>query len=356
MRDFLAVHTSDRALYKRCRRKWDFRSRLRRNLVPTQEGPNIHLWLGTGFHFALEDFHGYNRFGDPVKALEAYYNAFRQSELPEGAEEAIGMAMGMLEHYRHWLRRRDLYQTVWVDGKPLVEVKFELELQELSEFADIPVYYRGTMDRIVTDSDGQWWVQDYKTAARIDTAKLANDPQISTYVWAAEQIFQREFAGMIYSQFAKKVPNPPRELTRGGISLDKRQNTTHYLYKQSLLNLYPSGNFPGKYREFLGHLAEKETPEGDEYIRFDAVERNTHAKISEYKHIINEGREMVSRDLPIYPNRTRDCSWDCSEFRQVCIAMDEGDDWEYLLEEFYAEQPEEGEEWQRRIQWPEIVQ
>ncbi len=350
--DILPIHTHDRIRYKRCRRKWHLGSPLRLHLVPKEQGPNIHLWLGSGFHFALEDFHGYNRFGDPCEALAAFYSAFHTEELPEGAEDSISLGIGMFEHYKRWLKYRELYQTVWLDSKPQVEVHIELQFEDLSEMAGAPVIFRGTIDRVVEDEYGNWWVQDYKTAANIDTNKLATDPQIGNYVWAAEQHYEREIAGMIYTQFAKKVPKPPKVLKNGWLSVDQRQQTTYAMYREALLERCPDGKYPSQYIEFLNELASRETPEGDVFIRSDQVERNHQAKLSTYQHMWHEINEMLNPDLPIYPNPTRDCMWDCSEFRAVCLAMDEGDDYEYLINEFYQKKGEDNDSWKHRIKWP----
>jgi len=349
------IHTHDRIRYKRCRRKWYFGSALRRHLEPADQGPNIHLWFGTGIHFALEDFHGYNRFGCPATALDAYYNAFKDDELPQGAEDMVELGMAMLDYYLIWRQNRDLYKTVWIDGEPQVEVQVQLELTELSEKVGYPVVFRGTIDRVVEDEYGDWWVQDYKTAAYIDLNKLANDPQIGNYVWAAEQHYQKEIEGMVYTQFAKKAPKPPRVLQSGELSLDKRQSTTYKIFRAGLLERYPDGNFPPKFIEFLNMLAEKESPEGDEFIRQDPVRRNIHAKESTYNNMMMEVDEMLNPDLYIYPNPTRDCSWDC-EFRPACLTMDEGDDWEYLIEQFYQERGEENDQWRNRIKWPDTTE
>lgn len=349
--EFYEITTSNRNFFKRCRRKWYFQSPMGRHLVPKDERPNIHLWFGTGFHFALEDYHGYNLFGDPVLALEAYFHAFRESERPEEAEDIIALGMGMFEHYKRWLSRRDLYQTVWLDGKPLLETRFALELTEVK--ADKPVIYRGTIDRIVENEYKEWFTQDYKTAASIDWNKMANDPQISTYVWAAEQYYQREVVGMVYSQFAKKTPQPPAPLKTGGISANKQQKTTHSLYREALLELYPDGDFPDKNVECLNHFASLETVEGDEYIRSDVVTRNQYAKEATYRSIVAEAQEMVNPDTVMYPNPTRDCAWDC-DFRSVCLMMDEGDDWEEYIEQNYKRKEEHhsDESWRKRIKWP----
>lgn len=352
MNDFIEIHTHDRIRFKRCRRKWYFQSPTRLHLQHIDAPPNIHLWFGTGFHFALEDFHGYNRFGDPVKALEAFYYAFKDDQLPEEGAETIALGMKMFEHYKQWMQRRDSYETVWMDGKPQVEVRFALELEDLSEKAGRPVVYRGTIDRLVQDVEGRYWIEDYKTAKRIDLSKLVNDPQISAYTWAAEQFYGLPIEGMLYTQFVKDSPSAPKHLVRGGLSVDQKQKTTYDVYRRELLDLYPSGNFPSKYINFLNDLAARETPEGDPFIRRDGVYRNTQAKEKTYEYIIGEVSEMINPDLPIYPNPTRDCSWECTEFRTVCTAMDEGDDWEYLLNNFYRRKEEYDETWRDRIKWP----
>ena len=353
-KDDIHIHTSDRALYKRCRRKWALRSPVRAHLVPIEQRPNIHLWFGTGIHFALEDFHGHNRFKDPVEALVAYYEAFTPEELPDDAEETISMGIGMLNHYKRWMRRRELYKTVWLDNEPLVEVKFALQLNDLSDLYERPILYVGTIDRVVKNEHGEWLVQDYKTAANVDTNKLANDPQISTYCWAGEQYLDKEIIGMVYTQFAKKVPKEPVRLANGNLSLNKTQKTTYDLYKAELLKDYPAAKFPAKYIKFLNNLADQETPEGDAFIRSDVVYRNIHSKQSIYEHICSEVAEMLDPDLPLYPNPTRDCSWDC-EYRTVCLLMDEGDDWQDYLEDNYMRK-EDGhgsEEWREKIKYPE---
>src|SRR5690348_13460937 len=68
------IRTSDRYTFRRCRRKWGWSSHLHNNLEPssTQE----HFWFGSAMHWALEDFHGYNRYGSPVEAFRAYHDAW----------------------------------------------------------------------------------------------------------------------------------------------------------------------------------------------------------------------------------------------------------------------------------------
>lgn len=359
-RNEIAMHTHDRIAFKRCRRKWGFSSSFRAHLQP-KELESKHLWFGTGIHFAMEDYHGYNRFGDPVLAFDAYVKAFDTNALPIGAEELIPIGFDMLDYYTKWLKRRNTYRTLWLPNEegilvPQVEVQFSLELAELSEIAEFSVVYHGTIDKVVIDEDGKWWIVDYKTAAAIDVQKLATDPQISAYVWAAEQHYQHEIEGMLYLQMSKSPPQSPRILKNGSLSLAKDQRTTHAQFREALLKQFETpSQFPDKYVNYLNELAIQETIDGDRFIRWDRVRRNTAAKISTFESIVAEGKEMINPELYLYPNPTRDCIWDCS-FRTVCLLMDEGGDWEAVLKEEFTERNEtmkgEEESWRNRVKWP----
>src|SRR4051794_36034808 len=97
------VHNSDIQNFLRCRRKWNWQSLLRQGLesIDAQHGA---LWFGSGFHFAMEDFHGQHIFETPMDALTAYVNATNRSDLPDDYEQLFSTGLGMMEYYyRHWL-------------------------------------------------------------------------------------------------------------------------------------------------------------------------------------------------------------------------------------------------------------
>jgi hypothetical protein len=73
---------------------------------------------------------------------------------------------------------------------------------------------------------------------------------------------------------------------------------------------------------------------------------------------------MLNPDLAIYHNPTKDCSWDCP-FKSMCIAMEEGADWESYLDDYESRnETANGEitKWQYRLykkypeQYPEEYQ
>ena len=426
------IRTSSRRVFRRCLRKWGFSSSMRDNLQRRGSEQNINFWFGTGIHFAMEDYFGYNRFGDPRRAFKAYYECFSPSELPEGAAEHYDLGIGMLQYFLEWypVHNRDMgFTTPWIDqdtkelsekgcenAVPAVEHSFTLYLgrkvltdvstnkiiKELlptdkvmygdsrvtvdSDTAPttvyrlykdetnsqyflegetskdvhiVPVCYHGTMDRICVDRYGRWWVLDYKTAKGADTRKLDTDDQISAYMWAASQVFHRKFYGFIYLQLTKDLAKPPKILANGDISSDKKQKTTYALYKKALVEKYGSVQAaPDKNIKTLDYFADVEEPEGDRFIRWDFVPRNDNQKIATYESIMGEVTLMCDSKLPLFPNPTRDCGWDCP-FREICIAKDKGDEAyanEMLNNEFEVRPTtteHNREEWQENLVYPD---
>lgn len=349
----VSIHTHDRIAFKRCRRKWNLGSPIREHLVPTA-GSSGALWFGSGFHFALEDYHGYRRFAHPFDAFMAYVDAYDPKERPTDVDDMVDLAHGMFNHYvTTWLPKRMEYQTLWLDGRPMVEVHFKILLEDISSILGREVYYEGTFDRIVVDSDKMLWIEDYKTAASFNISKLETDPQVGAYCWAGTQVLGVPVQGMLYTQFLKSAPREPRRLKSGDVSLDKRQSTNHYLYRKALIDRYGDPlAAPVEHRAFLEALAAQETVEGDKFIRRDKVYRNEASRLSEGSKIHMEILDMLDPNVRIYPNPTRDCAYDC-QFRSLCLAMDDGSDVKFfLVNEFHKASVYKEEEWRKRIAWP----
>ena len=400
------IRTSDRRTFRRCLRKWDFQSSLRGNWQHIGTEQNINFWFGSAIHFSMEDYHGENKFGDPRKAFWAYYQAFPADELPMGAEAHYELGMAMLSYYLTWYKRHNDvagFETALVDPEThqlynphqvkktdkmeyAVEQSFILSLntyvavdangnirkaffnvQDPScisftyngvECNIVPICYHGTMDRIVCDKYGRYWVLDYKTAKGADTNKLDTDDQISAYLWAFEKWFGIKPYGFIYLQLTKEAVQEPKRLKNGELSVDKKQKTTYSLLKQEIINDYGTVNAaPSKLIQFLNHMASIESPEGDRFIRWDFVKRTPEQIKSTEEHIMGELHHMLWEDLYCYPNPTRDCIWDCP-CRDLCLALDRKD--ETAVNEFmqnFEQRPrnEDGnlDPWRENIPWPE---
>lgn len=400
------IRTSDRRTFRRCLRKWDFQSSLRGNWQHKGTEQNINFWFGSAIHFSMEDYHGENKFGDPRKAFWAYYQAFPADELPMGAEVHYELGMAMLSYYLTWYNRHNDvtgFETALVDPethqlynpyqvkktdkmKYAVEQSFILPLstyvavdansnirkaffnvQDPScisftyngvECDIVPICYHGTMDRIVCDKYGRYWILDYKTAKGADTNKLDTDDQISAYLWAFEKWFGIKPYGFIYLQLTKEAVQEPKRLKNGELSVDKKQKTTYSLLKQEIINDYGTVNAaPDKLIQFLNYMASIESPEGDRFIRWDFVKRTPEQIESTEQHILGELKMMLWSDLYCFPSPTRDCIWDCP-CRELCLALDRKD--EIAVNEFmqnFEQRPrnEDGnlDPWRENIPWPE---
>lgn len=412
------IRTSGRRVFRRCLRKWGFQSSMKMNLQGKGTEQNINFWFGSAIHFAMEDFFGDNKFGDLQRAFQAYYAAFEAADRPPGADEHYYLGLGMLDYFQEWYADHNEahgFETVWLDenkqqvppgtvgARPLVEESFILDLgvkvwvredneaivdekkftihaededlfyileeDEYNIFESkkvyvfpVPICYHGTLDRVVRDRQGRWWIMDWKTAKSADTNKLDTDDQISAYMWAAEQWFGHPIHGFVYVQLTKDLPKVPKRLQTGALSVDKKQKTTHKLFRQELIKDYGEvRKAPAKMVDFLHALAEEETPEGDRFVRWDLVTRNQAQKVSTYYHILAEVNLMVQPDLHLFPNPTRDCIWDCP-FRDACLMMDRGED--HLVQQWldanFEPRPrdEDGniDEWRKNIPWPDTPQ
>jgi hypothetical protein len=355
--DILRVHTSDRQVFKRCRRRWGFSSPVRMNLKVGSEQP--YFWLGSGIHFAMEDFHGYNHWGRPARALVAYAEAFRSvpgAYVPGNWQELVELGIGMLNYYQDiWLRDRDPLNTLWIDNVPQVEVRFRIPLPQ--EIVGVPnAYYYGTLDRVVEDAYGRLWILDYKSFKDIKTTHLDMDEQISAYCWAGSLIFDRPVEGLIYQQHKKTVPGLPMMLQNGGISTNAKQETTFEYYSVAIKRAYGSlAQTPGKVLDYLEKLRAQEEVDANPYIRRDYVVRSAHHMMMEEWKILAEARDMLDPMLILYPTPTRDCQYSCPFFH-ACMSMDDGGNAWAALEGMTRSTVPHGEDdsWRKRLKLPNL--
>lgn len=353
MGEIAIIRTSDRISFKRCRRKWSWTSHLQLNR-DTSEAAS-YLWLGTGCHYALQDFHGWNYYKSPVEAFRAYVHAQREwvkrnphRKLPMAWTEQAELGEALMEYYLIWLQGRDPLQTYWHNGVPQCEVKCSIQLPFSNEHYD-EVYYQATLDRVVIDSDGNLWVQDYKFYNRDWTPQPDFDAQMSAYIWIASLMYDRPVVGAILQKHFKKVPEPPRILASGKLSSDKNQNTSAPMYKERLIQMYGAvENAPLSNRQCYEALLLSEDIERDDFIRRDRTRRNENQIAATYAQIMMELPEMLNPELPLYKNDTKDCSWDCA-FNDICQMMDQGLDWESTLLDTTVNRDAEDESWQQHL-------
>jgi hypothetical protein len=354
------IRTSDRLMFRRCRRRWGWNSHLRGNIGPKQSASP--LWMGTGFHFAMEDFHGENKYGNPMNAFRIFRDATIRAarndmrRLPGDINELTVLACGMLEYYStQWLRTRDPLKTFVYNGIPQLEVNFRVDIpMDVTAYGYDRAVYSGTLDRVIEDEHGQLWIVEYKTAKSVSTLHFENDTQVSAYCWAGNLLYGRPITGVIYQQHRKEVPHEPKVLANGRISQDKAQLTTHSKLRALMQNVYGSvEKAPMDYKVLLNYFATVEDADSDKFIRRDRIRRNAHQCEAEGNKILMEVSEMLNPDLPLYPNPDRTCAFMCP-FNGTCTSVDDGSDWEYELDILMQKRDSEYDRWRRYL--PNVIE
>lgn len=352
--DIIYIRTSERLLFRRCRRLWGWNSPHKMNLEVASK-PD-YFWFGTGMHYALEDYHGVKQYGHPSVAFQAYTMAtLAAKQAPDTWKELTSLGIEMMSYYAdYWLssRKRDSMDAWVYNGVPQTEVRFEIELPIRGPQGQ-RVMYRGTIDAMYMDEEGQLWVKEYKSAKAFRLHHFDTDDQITAYCWAAECIYGRPIAGVVYQQHRKQLPKPPAILASGKVSCNKQMSTSYAMYREVLMDVYGDPKyFPADNMKYLNDLAVGEESDADPFIRRDLIYRNQYQAAAQGEKILLEIEDILREDLPLYPNPSKDCSWLCP-LESVCVAMDDGSDYESLLTALTVNREEVNESWRQMLPNPQ---
>lgn len=348
----IAVHTSDRKMFKRCRRKYQLASNIERGLQPKK--PNSTLWLGLGVHHALEHWYASNCSADLVElftswAKEEKARLLKDPQVIEVDEAAVELGTAMLSHYQdHWQKHDSenyrTYKTEVMFSVPITNPdtgsKIMVTHPETGE--EIPATYDGRIDGIVIDKNDDYWILEHKTAKSFSDwpDKLPMDEQITSYIWAAETILDVPIKGVIYNGLYKAAPSIPPLLKNGTLSKNKQIRTTGKVYRAEIEK---HGLDVDDYGDFLQMLDLK----GNPFFKREYVMRSREEILMQQAQIFFEAKEMLGVEN-YYPNPTRDCSWDC-DFKEVCSIMQAKGDPEPYIDMMYEKRPHEEDEFEERI-------
>lgn len=352
------IRTSDRALFKQCRTKWDFGSKIRQNYEPAVTVKPLDF--GTAIHEALAVYYNPDTWTDDRDVVEAEaINAFmvlcgkqkdqnlrvRDGNLAYEVEvdfsERRELGLGMLRYYFKWARANDHFTPILVEAEFEVPVlvPMNLRMPNNSDFTRLHdgslwlgteiVMYQGRIDMLVQDEYGFYWIFDHKTCAQMSSTEwLAHDDQITSYCWALSLKLGIPIKGFVYNELWKKVPHAPKELVRGGLSVNKQQDTTLALFMESI----EKGNYnPESYADYINFL--REYPK--DFVRRTQVHRSPAELMKQSERICMEAMDMLS-DPMIYPSPNKmNCNgcW----FRMPCLATQDNSDVEFILTAQYKQ-------------------
>lgn len=346
------IRTSDRYTFRTCRLLWDWSSKIRQNLEPSERYAPFED--GTSWHEALATYYDprtWHLLGNPTTApvvrqaarerLVAVHNEavgvavdLNGGSLPVETEqeyaERLDTLLAMLDHYFIWAPSVDRFIPV------KIEIEFEVPIYVPDTTVQYaiegePVFYQGRLDGLVQDYDDRYWILEHKTAGQFGQHQwLEVDTQIGSYAWAIQEQLGVQVAGILYNQALKKAPQPPQMLAarREGrlFSVNKQQRTTYELYR---LALEEAGEPLERYGEFLAYLKDQ----GNPFFRRLELYRNQASLKYVGHNIYLEAREMLN-DPVIFPSPT---FFNCNNcrFREPCISKQNGYDFQFILDELY---------------------
>jgi len=245
-------------------------------------------------------------------------------------------------------KKSDVYRKEYGSWERYLEAIDELcggqgetaEQEYFKIWKGLPVTYGGRLDILFEDEFGNYWIGDWKTAARLSGVEVNDeylelDDQITSYVWALRML-GLPILGFIYMELKKAVPDEPEPLkvVRLGrrFSVSKNLDTTYDLYKSTVEENDPIAFESGRYDDFLDYLKE----EGPIFHYRHEVQRNDSECEEAQRMIYLEARDMTNPSLPIYPNAGRfHCkgfsTFSGCAFFEVCLGTNRGEDVQYGL-------------------------
>lgn len=341
------IRTSDRLAFKRCRRAWNWSSYQRENLRPIVVPKPLHF--GIAWHEGMATYYDPSfwhlsrkeatemavaRFLATTLEQKQHYLDI-EADLPYDLEvefnERVTLGVAMMRHYGKWAPTVDRFTPIRIEQEFEVPIMYQGK-QLMCVCHGWPVFYRGRLDGIVQDEFGYYWILEHKTAAKLgSTNHLVLDEQCGSYACALKSLGM-SVKGIIYNEAVKEVPRVPTKLVsrRQGrlFSVNKSQRTTFDVYLSALIE---EGENPQLYEDILNFYREQ----GNPFFRRTQIYRNAHELEALGEQIALEALDILDPNLRIYPNPNwLSCGW-CS-YREPCIMMNEGSDYEFVLKELFT--------------------
>jgi hypothetical protein len=340
------LHPSDRIWFKRCRRSWDFGSRLRRNLEPAEPRYALDLDRALRDGLAVYYFPGMWEWDRKVVlplAFAAFEKALRRQReshdltAVEEAEWARGLATGqqILEHYLAWAPVVDRFWPV------RVETDFDVQIPDpRAAGTDLVspdgrvVRYGGRVDLLLVDEHDAYWMVRHRLVDDFTPTELLRlDDELVAACWAWELFYLgMRISGTIHNELrlGGNAPDPadPVRRPRPSHSFARARAQHRRMYAQP-------GEVP----------TEVVVEEGGTMFRRTRIPRSRAALDDLGRRLATEALEMLGVELPVYPTPAPEHCSACA-FRAPCIALNEGAAAEAIVEANYRlrppEAPEEG--------------
>lgn len=384
------ISVTERGSFRSCRRRWHLDTI--QNWTPRQ--PQWALTFGTGIHAALEAYYKAQRLEDDLDPEEQMFTEFDvwydeeeknlanelgplfTSEAQQEFYDLGGMGVTMLENYLKFdalTQKKDPWEILAVEGEGITPGQVGYDLFPGNPYNDdampivrngrvmVPIvdpetkeviqpvtYLTGRIDLIVQRKSpykGIWVVDHKTTGSQPNDRGIDFEDQITGYSYIIFRLLGIIIRGTIFNYLVKQLPKEPRiNKTKPYLSAAKDQLCLAPAYREALL-AYDLMDTRGKilsaaHAECYEALLSKGW---DPYFKRFSVQRNQY-EIEAYEHQVFDQLEDMREtyenpERKAYPNKS---AWHCPScaMAPVCQAMDDGSDWEDVIEHRYMQAPD----------------
>jgi hypothetical protein len=331
------ISISDVTRFLRCRRQWEMQSPLRMNLVKIGM-PSASLYIGSGVHIALAA----NAQGkDWREELDAWFT-HEVHQYVKNYMEVVGLCPSdsevkpmhdAMETIDGIVRRYfDRYGESEPFGKGytpvLVEKTFRVPIPDT-----LDGHFVGTIDALVKDPSGQFFIVDHKTYAKAPNLdELALTPQFTAYSWAMTAVLGAPISGILYNGMRNKVPTAPALLQKGGLSQAWSDSIDYPTYLDALDGY---GLDPTPYEGFLARLKERDSQDETPFWSRWKIYL-TSSQIATFASYLPAIYRDMTGDPAIYPNFSWSSCLGCA-VKDLCKATEHGDDVSWLIDQEYTQ-------------------
>jgi hypothetical protein len=315
------------------------------------------FFVGTGVHAGLEAYYRNNRSADAaVFAVDAwaaeqeatFEEQFVQTWQEANGEEHVDSIVAMVDHYCMFDRENHLQGDIAEDDDgPIIERRMTQpilghDFEPMLDSQGRQIMLSGQCD-LGLDRDGNSWIVDHKTFSLVTIQKerpeaaMEVDEQLTAYCYLWWRTYGEIPKGVIYNVLIKSVPEPPRLLKNGTLSMAKDQKTTGTLFRQAIKD------HGLKIAPYLNHIAWLDQQGYTQYFQRWQASRNIHElreferklalKVKDMLRVIEQPEVYAHSAGSTY--RCGHCEW-----ISPCKSYDDGGDGDAVLESsFYQKEP-----------------
>lgn len=374
------THNSERKAFRACRRRWNWAYR---DMIAPQVTA-MPLEFGVAFHAAMEIFYDPRMWTQDLEVrTDLALVMFRQTsekqlknykklnpdpdlEILNSYRDHRDLGLQMLRYYCQTIS--PIYDRMWTPLR--VEIEFEVPLKDpqgaqlwckcsvckrrwmraveampspdgdilRSNWHGLPVTYGGRLDALFQDNHGRLWIADWKTTSRLldedaEASFLQLDDQVVSYMWALQQC-GINCTGFVYVEIKKTFPSPPEPMKRRHegrlFSVDRNKLTTAEMFERTVIREDRDAWDMGLYDRYISWLK----TEGPKFTQRHQIHKNQNEIEEAGRAIVSEVMDMIDNPR-VYPQPGRfSCNW-CL-FKQPCIGVNMGEDYQYTLDTMFT--------------------